>query len=162
MKRVSERGQCLLGRRGSMRRCKVMSAEVECYAEEFEEDAVDFEEKAVDDAKEDTEETAPKEKDPLQRLFALQTFEGFWEFNAPLLNIVAVPTKHQMPEGLDLRSWATILAMTHLEKKMGAEKEAWEMCVDKARGWLAGVGVANGKAAQGWWAWAEKLITGSK
>ena len=132
---VSERGQCL------------MPAGVKLCAKEFEEDA---------------KETASEDKDPLQRLISLQTFEGFWELDAPLLNVVAVSEQHKVPEGLDLRSWATILAITYLEKEMGAEREAWEMCVDKARGWSAGVGVVDGKAAEKWWAWAEELITGSK
>jgi hypothetical protein len=113
-------------------------------------------------AKKYAKETAPEEKDSLQRLIALQTFEGFWEFDAPLLNVLAVSDKHKAPEGLDLRSWATILAITCLEKKMGAEREAWEMCADKARDWLAGVGVVDGQAAEGWWARAEELVTGSK
>ena len=106
--------------------------------------------------------TVPEEKDPLQKLIALQTFEGFWEFDAPLLNVVAVSGQHKVPEGLHLRLWATILAITYLEKKMGAEKEAWEMCVDKAKDWWAGVGVEDGKAVDGWWKWAEKLVTGTE
>ena len=92
----------------------------------------------------------------------MQTFEGFWEFDAPLLNVVAVSGQHKVPEGMHLRLWATILAITYLEKKMGAEKEAWEMCVDKAKDWWAGVGVEDGKAVDGWWKWAEKLVTGTE
>ena len=104
----------------------------------------------------------PEDRDPLHNLIELQTFEGFWEFDAPLLNVVGVTGQHKVPEGLHLWLWATILAITYLEKKTENDKEAWEMCVDKAKSWLVGVGVEGGKAVEGWWNWAEELVAGAK
>lgn len=67
-----------------------------------------------------------EQKDLLQELIALQTFEGFWEFDARLLNIVGISsTQHKVPEGLHLRLWATIIAVSFMEKKMSDEEEAW-------------------------------------
>lgn len=67
-----------------------------------------------------------EQKDHLQELIALQTFEGFWEFDARLLNVVGISSaQHKVPEGLHLRLWATIVAVSFLEKKMGDEEEAW-------------------------------------
>ncbi|MCJ1276511.1 hypothetical protein MMC21_004317 [Puttea exsequens] len=103
---------------------------------------------------------APEETDPLQKLIALQTFAGFWELDTPLLDTVSVASQHKLPEGVLLRVWATILAITFLERKMGDEREAWEMVVDKAKGWMAGVGVEDGKAVVGWWEWARVLVVG--
>ncbi len=47
--------------------------------------------------------------------------------------------------------WATILAVTFLEEKMDKEKEVWEMVAEKAKQWLAGASVEDGKVIQGWW-----------
>ena len=149
-KNSNANGRGLLGGGGAMRHRKVLP-----------ENTIDYSDEEID-ADVVRHGTVPEEKDPLQKLIALQTFEGFWEFDAPLLNVVAVSGQHKVPEGLHLRLWATILAITYLEKKMRAEKEAWEMCVDKAKGWLAGDGVEDGKAVDGWWKWAEKLVTGTE
>lgn len=105
----------------------------------------------------------PSETSPLHQIISLQTFEGFWEFHAALLNIIQISSnEHKVPEGLHLRLWATILAITFLERKMEWEKEAWEMVVEKARGWLLGVGVGEGEKEEGWWGWAGELVEGRK
>jgi hypothetical protein len=104
----------------------------------------------------------PEETDPLQKIIGLQTFEGFWDFDAPLLLAVGVSSQHKVPEGLRLRMWATILAVTFLEGKMDKEKEVGEMVAEKAKQWLAGTSVEDGKVIQGWWEWAGKLVQGGE
>lgn len=108
-----------------------------------------------------TSSAVVEKADPLQALVALQTFEGYWEFDAALLNIIGISSaQHKVPEGLHVRLWATILAVCFLERKMKGEKEAWEMVVEKARGWLEGVGVDEGGKGEKWWMWARELVDG--
>jgi len=114
------------------------------------------------DEEEDGETKVPEETDPLQKLIGLQTFEGFWELDAPLLVAVGVSKQHKVPERLHSRLWATILAVTFLEKKMGEEKDAWQMLAAKAKEWLAGAGVEDEKAVQGWWERAGELVEGGE
>ena len=84
----------------------------------------------------DKEDTKAEEKDPLQKIVALQTFEGYWNLDAPLLEVVGLPVQHEAPQGVDPKVWATVLAISFLEGKMAGDQEAWEMVVEKARGWL--------------------------
>lgn len=42
----------------------------------------------------------------------------------------------------------TILAITFLERKMGGEKDTWELIVDKAKGWLQSNGVEMEKEVE--------------
>lgn len=81
-------------------------------------------------------DTEGEETDPLHKIIALQTFEGYWNLNAPLLEIVSLSAQHKAPHGVDPKMWATVLAITFLEGKMASEKEVWNMVVDKARAWL--------------------------
>ena len=100
--------------------------------------------------------------DPVQRLIAIQTFEGFWEFDVALLNVIGIfSNKHKVPEDLHLRLWATILAVTFLEKKMPEQEEVWEMVATKAKGWLESVGVKaldEDENARKWWEGAMQLL----
>ena len=96
-----------------------------------------------DEEDEGKDQTPADESDPLQKIVGLQTFQGFWEFDAPLLLAVGLPSDQKVPERLHERIWATILAITFLEKKMAHEKDAWEMVVEKAKEWLAGAGVGK-------------------
>lgn len=108
----------------------------------------------------DKEDTQAEEKDPLQRIIALQTFEGYWNLDAPLLEVVGLPAQHEAPQGVDSKVWATVLAISFLEGKMAGDKEAWEMVVEKARGWLKeteeGQGVFEEK-----WTLAKQLVMGA-
>lgn len=82
--------------------------------------------------------------DPLQRLIALQSFAGYWQFTPDLLAICCSSSSSSSsistspPQGIDPKIFATVLALLYLEMKMGGEeeKEAWEMVAEKARGWL--------------------------
>ena len=85
--------------------------------------------------------TTAKSTDRLQRLIALQSFAGYWQFTPDLLAICS-PSSSSIstppPQGIDPKIFATVLALLYLEMKMGGEeeKEAWEMVAEKARGWL--------------------------
>ena len=50
-----------------------------------------------------------------------------------------------------------MLRVALLEKKVGGKKEIWEICVDKAKDWLAGLDIDEREAVEGYWEKAEKL-----
>lgn len=102
-----------------------------------------------------------EEADPLQKMIALQSFEGCWKFNDKLLKAVWLPEQHQVPEGVALNVWATILAITFLEKAMEDQTEAFEMVVEKARGWLDTQAGGDRKAVEEAWKRAKESIGGS-
>lgn len=133
-------------------------------------DTADCSVRFIDDLGVDAE--VEEEEDPLQRIVALQTFEGFRELERELLVVVGVRGENwkrngngngdlfDVPEGLEKRMWATFLAVTFLEVRMGGEREAWEMVVEKAKGWLVGVGVGEGEKVEGWWRLAKEFVGG--
>lgn len=110
-----------------------------------------------------TDETITKveETDPLQKIIALQTFEGYWKLDAPLLEAVGLSVEHNTPQGVDPKVWASVLAITFLEKKMASDKESWEMLVEKARGWLKDAEQGEEDSLQEKWTLAERLIMGA-
>ncbi|KAK3824900.1 MAG: LOW QUALITY PROTEIN: von Willebrand factor type A domain-containing protein [Benniella sp.] len=73
-------------------------------------------------------------------IIGLQTFEGYWEWQASLLSCVGVDpvlaAEAVKKHGWDLRVAATGLAIVFLEKKKNKEKDAWELVVEKAKGWM--------------------------
>jgi len=84
------------------------------------------------------------ETDSLHQIIALQSFEGSWELDDPLLLVLKLSRVDAESDVLvKIRNtvWATVLAIWFLEKKMGDQKDAWELVVEKARGWLDGEGV---------------------
>lgn len=102
-------------------------------------------------------DTKVDEADPLQKIIALQTFEGCWNLEAPLLDVVGLSAQHNVPQGVDSKVWATVLAITFLEEKMAGDKESWEMLVEKARAWLEGT---EERVFEGKWTLAKQLIMG--
>ena len=89
-------------------------------------------------------------QDPLDIIISLQRFQGFWELEQKLLNVCGVTrsaatstilAKALSDKGSQMKVWATIIAITFLERKMAGEKETWELVVDKAKGWLHSNGV---------------------
>jgi hypothetical protein len=78
----------------------------------------------------------------LEMLVDLQTFEGYWEWNEGLSAVLGV-NKEQAGTLVNANGWsqavvATALAVAFFEKKMANEKDAWELVVEKAKGWLEG------------------------
>ena len=51
---------------------------------------------------------------------------GFWELDSKSLDMVGIsPAQHEEPEGLHLKLWATVIAVSIMEKKMSVEEEVW-------------------------------------
>lgn len=97
---------------------------------------------------------------PLQRLVALQGFEGCWEWSSELLHTVGVTAEGAEKEGLgEGRVAATVLAVAFLRLRLGEEEEAWELVVEKAEEWVRAN--AGGEAeAEALRERAERLVGG--
>ena len=89
-------------------------------------------------------------QDPLDAIISLQCFQGFWHLEQRLLNVCGVAksaatstilANASSAQSSHAKMWATIIAITFLERKMAGEKDAWELIVDKAKGWLQDNGV---------------------
>lgn len=108
------------------------------------EDIIDYE---LDEAEEDSPpEVILPEGDDLDRIVALQTFEGWWKLDDCLLRILelsAAEAEKHIPGNVSLEVWATVLAIRFLEGKLADRKDAWELVVEKARGWIDGQGVSD-------------------
>ncbi|KAF9144374.1 hypothetical protein BGX20_007041, partial [Mortierella sp. AD010] len=76
----------------------------------------------------------------LEILIDLQTFQGSWDWDQMLFNCIAVAVedaeKVAKDNGWDENVVATALAILFFEKKLVEEKDAWELVIGKARGWL--------------------------
>ncbi len=103
-----------------------------------------------------------EETDPMQKIIALQTFEGYWNLDATLLEIVGLSAQHKAPKGVVSKVWAAMLAITFLEGKLVGDKEAWEMVVEKARGWLKDMEKGQEKVFEEKWRLAEQLVMGAE
>lgn len=86
---------------------------------------------------------AAKPRSSLDVLTALQTFDGRWVWDAELEGVlgttrVAAAAAAQAagvtatPDAL-----ATLCTVLFFKHKLADDEDAWEMMVDKARGWLA-------------------------
>ncbi|KAI5455958.1 von Willebrand factor type A domain-containing protein [Mariannaea sp. PMI_226] len=82
---------------------------------------------------------------PLQALTALQTFVGSWSWSITLQTVLGVTSKAAsrltLPDIVANHAdkdviVATACAVVFFKKKLEAEREAWEMLVDKAEAWL--------------------------
>lgn len=102
-----------------------------------------------------------EESDPLQKLIALQTFEGYWNMDARLLEVVGFSAQHKTPQDTDSKVWATVLAITFLERRMAGDKEVWVMVIKKARGWLKDMEGRENRGLEDEWTLAKQLILGA-
>ena len=114
---------------------------------------------AQDTSADDAEDSKTEETQPLQKIIMLQTFEGYWNLDAPLLEIVGLSAQHMAPQDFDSKMWATVLAITFLEEKLAGEKESWVMVVEKARDWLKDMKKGEEGSLKEKWQLAKKLIT---
>ncbi len=110
-----------------------------------------------EDQDEDEKVRVPEETDPLQKIIGLQTFEGFWDFDAPLLPAQGARGTAFENVGYYPRSNFPGREDGQGEGSMGNGKVA-----EKAKQWLAGTSVEDGKVIQGWWEWAGKLVQGGE
>lgn len=82
----------------------------------------------------------------MHAIITLQSFEGSWSWEEKLFAILGLEPHEVetiLSSGAGLKDdekvvFATILAVAFLEKKVAREKDAWELVVEKAEGWLAG------------------------
>ena len=71
----------------------------------------------------------------------LQSFEGWWDVADSRLLALGIKESQVAPLGgavRDMRVFGTILATVFLEKKLPSKRDAWELVIEKAKGWLAG------------------------
>jgi len=106
-----------------------------------------------------------QDPDPLHQIISLQCFDGSWTLK-PLLKTLGLPDNPAAtgPGGKEPKAekiWATILAIKYLEIKMAHEKDAWELLVEKAKGWLDGACAGGAGTRDTWVKMAEKLILGT-
>ena len=98
-----------------------------------------------DESMSEAEEPAT-DPDPLHAIISLQSSDGSWLLKS-LLDILGLADNERAksPWGMrnnepqDEKIWATILAIRYFMDKLAHEKEAWELLVKKAEGWLDGV-----------------------
>lgn len=91
----------------------------------------------------------PPQPDPLAQIMSLQHFQGNWEFDQALLDACGLANSSKahalVTESLQKSSWksiwGTILVVVYLERNMEAEKDVWELVVDKAKVFLQQEGV---------------------
>ena len=98
--------------------------------------------------------------DPLQKIIGLQTFDGYWNLDARLLEAIGLSAKHQAPHDINPTVWATVLAITFLEGRMPGDQETWVMVVEKARGWLKDMEKGQDGSLQKW-TLAKQLVMGA-
>ncbi|KAF2663856.1 hypothetical protein BT63DRAFT_430111 [Microthyrium microscopicum] len=98
------------------------------------------EDSEVHDSTESKKNITPSSKQTgvsLQSLIALQTFEGFWIWNEQLCHATGTDmTSAKKVTNLDKNVLATAIAIRVLETKWAAEKDTWELIVDKAKNWI--------------------------
>lgn len=88
----------------------------------------------------------------LHLLIALQTFEGYWEWNAKLFQALGLDAQtiegkiqaasshilniEPQHEPIPASILATTLALIFLRKKAADDKDIWELISDKAQSWM--------------------------
>ncbi|KAL8777663.1 MAG: hypothetical protein Q9213_007762 [Squamulea squamosa] len=83
------------------------------------------------------------DNDKVHAVIEMQDFEGWWEQNAQLLEIMGVSINGQQS-----KVWTTVLVMKWLDTKMTAEKDVWELVVEKAKSWLEDQGLGTEKLVE--------------
>jgi hypothetical protein len=81
---------------------------------------------------------AMTEDEILQKLIALQSFEGFWDDVTQLSQLVKVNIAYvkAFPDSVDDKVVATCFAIAYLETKLAGKRDVWDLVVEKARAWL--------------------------
>jgi hypothetical protein len=78
-------------------------------------------------------------------IIALQTFEGSWPGdNEEVTKIMGIARDVVVGKlGVEKGVWITALVVKWLEIKCAEEEGTWELVVEKARGWLQGLGLVD-------------------
>jgi hypothetical protein len=131
--------------KGVVRQSDDLGLDMEQTSEdEKEEEIVDYQRDSVSDGVAEGGSAAPGEA-TLRHIISLQTFSGSWAWSSALLKAVqvdagAADVKQALAEGADETALATALVVRFLERKMSADKDVWELVVEKARAWIEGEG----------------------
>lgn len=80
--------------------------------------------------------------DKVLALIALQDFEGSWT-NAKACGSIMSVDDMKAPDDVDEKVWLTLLVVKFLEMKCLDEEGTWGLVVEKAKGWLEGLGMMN-------------------
>ncbi|KAK9442153.1 von Willebrand domain containing protein [Metarhizium brunneum] len=126
------------GRSRATKACRRAAEPVEYDDDEEEEEEAEEEE----EEEEDNVGVAKAEPDALSLLANLQTYVGSWTWSLQLENVLGITKAEavsaiQFPIPGDVEDvLATLCAIAHLQKKMAADKDSWELMVDKACSWL--------------------------
>ena len=75
----------------------------------------------------------------LSQLVALQSAEGFWTLDQSLASLIGctlIELKSACPAGCTEVMWATLLALSFLEKQFTSHHDEWELVAMKAEFWL--------------------------
>ena len=109
----------------------------------------------------EAEDDEAEETGPLQKIIGLQTFEGYWNLDARLVEAVGLPAQYNVPQDVVGKIWATVLAITFLKEKLTSDEEAWVMVVEKAQGWLEDTEEGKEGNLEENWTLAKQLIMGA-
>ncbi|KAL9001292.1 MAG: hypothetical protein Q9169_000183 [Polycauliona sp. 2 TL-2023] len=93
------------------------------------------------------------DNEKVHAIISLQDFEGWWEQSKKLYKIMGVGLLNG--GGPRSKEWITVLVMKWLDLKMAAEKDVWELVVEKAKSWLEGMGLGADELAK-----VEKEVVG--
>jgi hypothetical protein len=78
--------------------------------------------------------------DKVLALISLQEFEGSWPADDKKVGEIMRFEIPKAPGGEELKVWVTLLVVKFLEEKCSGEEGTWGLVVEKARGWLEGLG----------------------
>lgn len=78
-------------------------------------------------------------------LISLQTFEGFWEVSAQLMDALKIENwaNKAVDYKLNPTTFATALVVAVFEDRLKEFEGSWELVVEKAKRWLEGQGVGD-------------------
>jgi hypothetical protein len=96
---------------------------------------------AKSEAKVDWSSKSAAEK--VLELISLQDFEGSWATPAETISDIMSIKIPENPKCGEQKVWLTLLVIAFLEQKMADEEGTWGLVAEKARGWLAGLGLMD-------------------
>lgn len=127
----------------------------------------------VDEDDEGSEDEADDGASSLQKIIALQSFEGSWHIDDKLLKVVGVPTSigstAEVMRALgcvgvsseDIHKVAgTVLVVAFLRLKLADEEDSWELIVEKAEDWLKVCSVVGAKELEDMSEKAKAMVMG--
>ena len=90
----------------------------------------------------ETQRTLTTNMDKLLALTSLQTAAGAFRYSKSLLDLVIGPQLEKFRELSDGRNiaedrWLTAFIIAFIERRFAAEKDTWELIVEKSREWLS-------------------------